>query len=220
MKILRSKQPAAEPVALPHVSELVHLAVRGAGWIPAKVLERGPDALVLAVTVRMRKLTPEQLEKLIVEFSSARGRVRLRGTVVSQDAGSPELITLGAPRSVEVLQEREYVRIRSARPVLVYAARDGMRVQSFTVDVSGGGLLLAGPDTLAIGDELTFQLTITPGVTPVSGKGRVVRIDPQGRRAVEFDSISDLDRRRLVRFIFECQRNERRRGLEGDEHRG
>jgi len=45
----------------------------------------------------------------------------------------------------------------------------------------------------------------------------VVRIDPQGRRAVEFDSISDLDRRRLVRFIFECQRSERRRGLEGDD---
>ena len=217
MKILRSKQPAAEPVALPEVSESVHLGVRGAGWIPAKVLERGPDVLVLAVMVRMRKLTPEQLEKLIVEFSSARGRVRLRGTVASQDPASPEVITLTAPRSVEVLQEREFVRIRSARPVLVYAAREGIQVQSFTVDVSGGGLLLAGPDTLAIGDELTFRLTLTPGVTPVSGKGRVVRIDPHGRRAVEFESISELDRRRLVRFIFECQRTERRRGLEGDD---
>ncbi len=217
MKILRSKQPAAEPVTLPQVSDLVHVAVRGAGWIPAKVLERGPDSLVLAVTVRTRKLTPEQLEKLIVEFSSPRGRVRLRGTVASQDPASPEVLTLTAPRSVEVLQEREYVRIRSARPVLVYSAREGLRIQSFTVDVSGGGLLLAGPDTLAVGEELTFQLTLTPGVTPVSGKGRVVRVDPQGRRAVEFESISDLDRRRLVRFIFECQRTERRRGLEGDD---
>lgn len=217
MKILRSKQPAAEPVTLPQVSDLVHVAVRGAGWIPAKVLERGPDSLVLAVTVRTRKLAPEQLEKLIVEFSSPRGRVRLRGTVASQDPASPEVLTLTAPRSVEVLQEREYVRIRSARPVLVYSAREGLRIQSFTVDVSGGGLLLAGPDTLAVGEELTFQLTLTPGVTPVSGKGRVVRVDPQGRRAVEFESISELDRRRLVRFIFECQRTERRRGLEGDD---
>lgn len=217
MKILRSKQPAPEAIPLPDAGETVHVAVRGAGWIPAKVLERGPDALVLAVTVRMRKLTPEQLEKLMIEFSSARGRVRLRGTVVSQDAASPELLTLSAPRSVEVLQEREFVRIRSARPVLVYSAREGIRVQSFTVDVSGGGLLLAGPDTLAVGEELTFRLTLTPGVTPVSGSGRVVRVDAQGRRAVEFVSISELDRRRLVRFIFECQRSERRRGLEGDD---
>lgn len=219
MKSLRSKHPAADPVVLPQEGELVHVAVPGADWIPAKVLQRGPDALELAVTVRMRKLTPEQLEKLIVEFSSARGRVRLCGTPAGQDPASPEMLTLTAPRSVEVLQEREYVRIRSARPVLVYAASEGMRIQSFTVDVSGGGLLLAGPDTLAIGEEITFSLTLTPGVTPVSGKGRVVRVDPQGRRAVEFESISDLDRRRLVRFIFECQRTERRRGLE-EEGRG
>jgi c-di-GMP-binding flagellar brake protein YcgR len=217
VKLLRSKQPAVEPVALPDVSESVSVAVRGAGWIPAKVLQRDPDALVLAVMVPIGTLTPEQLEKLIVEFSSARGRVRLRGTVVSQDPGSLEVLTLGAPRSLEVLQEREYVRIRSARPVLVYSAREGTRIQSFTVDVSGGGLLLAGPDTLGVGEELTFQLTLTPGVTPVSGKGRVVRVDGRGRRAVEFESISDLDRRRLVRFIFECQREERRRGLDGDD---
>ncbi len=217
MKLLRSKQPAAEPVALPDVAESVSVAVRGAGWIPAKVLERSPDALVLAIMVPIGTLTPEQLEKLIVEFSSARGRVRLRGTVASQDPASPEVLTLDAPRSLEVLQEREYVRIRAARPVLVYSAREGTRIQSFTVDVSGGGLLLAGPDTLGVGAELTFQLTLTPGVTPVSGKGRVVRVDGQGRRAVEFESISDLDRRRLVRFIFECQREERRRGLDGDD---
>ncbi len=217
MKLLRSKQPAAEPVALPAVSDSVSVAVRGAGWIPAKVLERGPDALVLAVTVPLKALSTEQLEKLIVEFSSPRGRVRLRGTIASQDPVSPEVLTLGAPRSVEVLQEREYVRIRSARPVLVYAAREGIRVQSFTVDVSGGGLLLAGPDTLAVGEELTFRLTLTPGVTPVSGTGRVVRVDAQGHRAVEFESISELDRRRLVRFIFECQRTERRRGLDGED---
>jgi c-di-GMP-binding flagellar brake protein YcgR len=40
-----------------------------------------------------------------------------------------------------------------------------------------------------------------------------VRVDRQGRRAAVFHEISDLDRRRLVRFIFECQRTERQRGL-------
>jgi len=219
VKILRSKADHAEPVQLPAVSESVTVGLRGAGWIPARVLESGPDAVVFAITVRTRTLTAEQLESLQVEFVTARGKVRLRGTVASQDPASPEVLTLSAPRSVEVLQEREYVRIKSARPVLVHAAREGMQVQSFTVDVSGGGLLLAGPDTLAIGDVLTFQLTITPGVTPVTGTGRVVRVDGMGRRAVEFESISELDRRRLVRFIFECQREERRRGLEG-ENRG
>ncbi len=217
MKLLRSKTPAEDPVALPEVSDTVTVAARGAGWIPARVLEAGPDALLVAITVRAPEFSREQLETLKVEFSSARGRVRLRGTLTSQDAASPELIKLTSPRSVEVLQEREYVRIKSARPVVVYSVRDRMQIESYTVDVSGGGLLIAGPDTLKVGDRLDFQLTLTPGVTPVTGSGRVVRVDANGRRAIEFESISDLDRRRLVRFLFECQRSELRRGLEGDD---
>lgn len=190
------------------------LAIGGTGRIPARVLERGEDMLVVAMTVPTRPLSSDQLEELVLEYSSARGRVRLRGTIVTQDPAEPDLVRIDSPRSVEVLQEREYVRIKSARPVLVYSDHDRNQMQSFTVDVSGGGLLLAGPDTLRSGDEVRFRLTLTPGVLPVSGTGRVVRIDGQGRRAVEFESISDLDRRRLVRFIFECQRAERRRGLD------
>jgi hypothetical protein len=220
VRLARSKKPAPAPaIELPDVSESVVLAV-GGGKIPARVIERGPDLLVVAITVPTRPLSDAQLAELIVEYSSTRGRVRLGGSLTSQDAGEPDVVRLSSPRSVEVMQAREYVRIRSARPVLVYSAREHNQVQSFTVDVSGGGLLLAGPDSLAIGDELTFRLTLTPGVTPITGSGRVVRIDAQARRAVEFEKISDLDRRRLVRFIFECQRAELRRGLDGDGDRG
>lgn len=220
MKLTRSKRHAhTAPVELPEVHEPVVLAV-GSGSIPARVIERGPDALVMAITVPARPLEPSQLASLCVEYAGPRGRVRLGGSLASQDAADPEVVRLDSPRSIEVLQEREYVRIRAARPVLVFRARGGEQVQSFTVDVSGGGLLLAGPDTLGAGEELTFTLTLTPGVAPVSGRGRVVRIDAQGRRAVEFTSISDLDRRRLVRFIFECQRAELQRGLSGEDGRG
>jgi c-di-GMP-binding flagellar brake protein YcgR len=117
-----------------------------------------------------------------------------------------------------VLQEREFVRIKSARPVLVYAGGDSLQIRSYTVDISGGGFLLAGPDTLKIGEEVKFQLTLTPGDSAIVGTGKVVRTDSRGRRAVAFDGISDFDHRRLVRFIFECQRSERRRGLMEDSY--
>jgi PilZ domain len=212
---LRPKQQArSAPVGLPEAGEGVVLSA-GGGRIPARVIESAPDELLVVITVPTRPLTQDQLGRLVVEYSSSRGRVRLAGSLAAQDPAEPDLVRVVSPRSIEVLQEREFVRIRSARPVLVFSARGGGQVQSFTVDVSGGGLLLAGPDTLSIGDELSFRLTITPGVAPVTGSGRVVRIDSQGRRAVEFSSISELDRRRLVRFIFECQRDELRRGLEG-----
>ncbi len=219
MKLVRPKQkPSPAPVELPEVGESVTLVV-GAGRIPARVIERTAEELTVAITVRARPLDAKQLNGLVVERASERGRTRLTG-VVAQDPADPEVVRLRDPRSLELLQQREYVRIRSARPALVFSARNHSQVQSFTVDVSGGGLLLAGPDSLAVGDELTFRLTLTPGVTPVTGRGRVVRIDTHGRRAVEFVQISDLDRRRLVRFLFQCQRAELRRGLDSEDRRG
>jgi len=214
MKLGRSKDNARGPVVLPEVHEVLSLNLGGTGRVPARVLERAGDSILVAITVPTRPLTPAQMADMIIEYTGSRGRVRLRGTCVVEDPADTDLLRINQPRSVEVLQEREYVRIRSARPVLVYSARDQQQVQSYTVDVSGGGLLLAGPETLKLGEEVRFRLTLTPGVLPVTGTGHVVRTDGHGRLGVVFDEISDLDRRRLVRFIFECQRAERRRGLD------
>jgi hypothetical protein len=216
VRLGKHKGSAQQPVALPQVSDTVTLCLGGGAQIPARVLECGADGLLVAITVPTRPMSPGQLQELVLESVGPRGRIRLRGTVVSQDASEPDLVRIESPRAVEMLQEREYVRISSARPVVVLGASARDQWQSFTVDVSGGGLLLAGPDTLRVGEQVSFRLTLTPGVSPVSGTGRVVRVDRQGRRAVEFEQISDLDRRRLVRFIFECQRAERRRGLDAD----
>jgi c-di-GMP-binding flagellar brake protein YcgR len=112
-----------------------------------------------------------------------------------------------------VPQRRSYARVETGRSVIVYRGRDAEQLQSSTVDLSGGGLLLDGADTLSIGEEVEFRLTLAPDAQPVTGTARVVRITPEGRRGLAFESISDLDRRRLVRFIFERERDERRRGI-------
>ncbi len=220
MRLGRRKENVQETIVLPEVHEVVALNLGGTARIPARVLERGADTILVAITVPIRPLTPAQMAEMIIEYAGSRGRVRLRGTCAIEDPNDRDLLRINAPRSVEVLQEREYVRIRSSRPVLVYSAREQHQVQSYTVDVSGGGLLLAGPETLTIGEQVKFRLTLTPGVLPVSGTGHVVRTDGHGRLGVVFDEISDLDRRRLVRFIFECQRAERRRGLDKDSDGG
>jgi len=219
VKLGRGKNEASAPVVLPGHGDVVTLAMAGGEKIPARVLERGINTVLLAITVPTKTLDHSELDGLVVEFTAAHGRVRLQGRMTIENPAEPDVLRMDSPRSIEVLQEREYVRINAARPVLVYSGRELLQVQSYTVDLSGGGFLLAGPDTLRIGEELQFQLTLTPDVMAISGTAKVVRIDSAGRRALEFDSISDLDRRRLIRFIFECQRTERQRGLE-DERDG
>ncbi len=220
MRLRRAKSEASKPVELPGRAETVTVSTAAGGRIPARVIERGPNTLLLAILVPTKPFSASDLDGLVLEYPGPRGRVRLRGAARMEDPREPDLLRIESPRSIEVLQEREYVRIQSARPVVVYAGGDRQQVQSYTVDLSGGGFLLAGPDTLKVGEEVKFQLTIAQGVLPITGKGKVVRIDSRGRLAVSFQDISDLDRRRLVRFIFECQRSERRRGLQTEERNG
>jgi hypothetical protein len=220
MKFGRAAPAKSTPVTLPGRSQSVTLVPSAGKRIPARVLESRADALVVAIMVPTEPLTYGQLEGMVLEFTAAHGRVRLTGTATVEDPSDPDVVRIDHPRSIEVLQEREYVRIKSARPALVYGAPDQIPTQSYTVDLSGGGFLLAGPDSLRIGDEVQFQITLTPGVLLISGTGKVVRVDDRGRRAVAFESITELDRRRLIRFLFEIQRAERQRGLETDDRYG
>lgn len=214
----RARSRPQQRLTLPGKGETVMLSTPTGGSIPARVLESDGDSLLVAITVNTKQLSAAQLRDMVLECSGPRGRLRLHGEFSQADPADRDLLRLTSPHSVEVLQERRFVRIEASRPVIVYTAGEpgrpgGDRVESHTVDLSGGGMLLSGAQAIGVGETLRFRLNIADGQLPVTGTARVVRIDPGGRRAVSFEDISDLDRRRLVRFIFECQRNERRRGV-------
>lgn len=219
MKFGRGHDAKTPPVELPEHAATVTLIPSSGEKLPARVLESGPQRLLVALMVPADTLTRGQLDGAVLEFNSANGRVRLTGTA-ALDPSDREVVCIERPSAVEVAQERQAFRIKTARPVLLYVGPSRMEVQSFTVDVSGGGFLLAGPDWLKVGEEIQFLLTLTPGALVISGTGKVVRIDAQGHRAIVFDEVSELDRRRTVRFIFETQRAELARGVGSDDRYG
>ena len=177
MMFRRSNRAKNGPVPLPERSDPVLLKIPGSDRIPARVLESAVQSLQVAILVPTRAFGARELEELVVEYPSARGRVHLTGTAVIEDPHEPDLIRVQGPLTAEVLQERDFVRVSSARPVLVYMGSGSEKIQSFTVDLSGGGLLLAGPDTLQIGERIEFRLTVAQDAPPIKGVGTVVRID-------------------------------------------
>ncbi len=219
MKLRRAKASSAgEEIALPERAEAVALVRSSGERMQARVAERNGNELSVALMFRPeRPLGAADANGLLLEFTNSAGRVRLQGEVTLVDR---ELVCFRDVSSVEQIQQREYVRVRSTRPVSVISGGVQSTLQTFSVDLSGGGMLLAGPSTLRVGEQIQFRLTTVQGNPPVSGVATVVRADSQGRRAVCFDEISEGDHRRLVRFIFECQRAERRRGLEEDRRHG
>jgi hypothetical protein len=201
---------------LPERSDPVAIVRPSGERIQARVAERDGDELLVVLLFRAeRPLGEGSLDELVLEFTTSRGRVRIRGTVALEDAESLRFREL---HSVEMIQQREYVRVQSTRPVLVLTGGSEGTVQTYSVDLSGGGILLAGPSTLKVGEQVRFQLSTVKGSPPITGVGTVVRTDTQGRRAICFDEIAEGEHRRLVRFIFDCQRAERRRGLGETRH--
>jgi c-di-GMP-binding flagellar brake protein YcgR len=119
------------------------------------------------------------------------------------------LLRIDDATMIEAIQERAYARVEVDCPVAINVGRE--RVETRTVDLSGGGLLLDGPNQFDLGEEL--ELTLVPGSLPVTGSARVARIDGEARPAIQFTSISFSDRWRIVRFTLESQRNEVDAGL-------
>lgn len=212
----RDEAPAATSEAeLPDHGEMLNLRTGTGEELPARVLERDAGSLLIAITVPVQALSPRALESVEIEYGSDNGRSRMQGRATVENPADPDILRIDQPRSAEVVQQREFVRISTTQPVVLYIGRDMLQMESFTLDLSGGGFLLAGPDTLQIGESVSFQLTLSPEEEPVSGRATVVRVDPMGHRGVSFVEISDSDQRRVVRFIFECQRHELQRGLKG-----
>jgi hypothetical protein len=217
---LRRAPKAQDPgeLVLPERSDPVTIVRPSGERIQARVAERDGEGLRVALMFRAEKpLENGPLDELVLEFTNARGRVRLQGTVTLEE---PELLRFRELRSPALIQQREYVRVQSTRPVLVVTGGSQGTVQTYSVDISGGGILLAGPSALKVGEQVQFRLTTAKGSPPIPGVGTVVRTDTRGRRAICFDEIAEGDHRRLVRFIFDCQRAERRRGLGEEEGSG
>jgi hypothetical protein len=212
--------PAKSKPPLPERGQTVTLVPAGGGGLPARVLERDAETLLVAIMVPIEPLSQRQLEGMVLEFVGKQGRVRLSGAASLADPSDPDVVRIEQPRSIEVLQEREHVRVKASRPAVVSSRRDPNPIESFTIDISGGGFLLAGPASLKIGDEVRFQLNLTSRELVIGGTGRVVRVDNAGHRAIAFESISELDQRRLIRFLFECQRSELQRGLATEDRHG
>lgn len=104
---------------------------------------------------------------------------------------------------------RQNVRVRADRPVVAYIGANRSPAQTHTIDISAGGLLMAGLADLKQGEPFDFELALVPGSPPVTGTGTVVRTDPQGRCAIAFKKISRADERRLDQFVFQHLRTER-----------
>jgi hypothetical protein len=173
--------------------------------LPVRTFERA-DEVVLVVLVDIDGEREGPVDTADLEYTSRRGLIKLHGEAVFEDRS---LIRFRPHGDAEVLQRRDFVRVHTPHPVTVDSGEE--RAQVYTVDLSGGGMLLADADTLDADQAVRFVISVGADRDPVEGVARVVRIREDGKRALMFEQISEHDRQRLIRFVFECMRTARAR---------
>jgi PilZ domain len=205
--------PASE-LQLPEPPHPVKLAMPSGESMPARIAAReGEELVVLMLYTLGRPLRDAERHLIVIEVTDDEGTMRLGGTATIVDHETLRFSDL------HLVQRREYVRVKAALPVEVSIGSDA-GVGCNSVDLSGGGMLLRGVGMARAGEKLEFILTIEPDDPAIRGTATIIRCDSQGNCAICFEHISEGDRRRLIRFLFDRQREERRKGLRPESANG
>jgi two-component system chemotaxis response regulator CheY len=120
------------------------------------------------------------------------------------DETAVELPLATPPSSSGAEEQRDFVRLDAALPVALQPV-DGARLDTFTIDLSGGGILVAA-GSLTPGAIVEFRLDLRLGEAPVAGRARVVRVIDDGRSALAFEQVSIADHERLIDYITNYER--------------
>ncbi|MEX2196736.1 MAG: PilZ domain-containing protein [Thermoleophilaceae bacterium] len=182
------------------------------GRVPARVERVDDGRLTLALFVRPD--TPVQWlesDEAEIEGAGERGMLRAHGTVTAEGQGRDSLVTLELS-DAEVVQRRDFVRVDATMPVTVWPEPDGAAIDTFATNVSGAGFALAGPSILEIGRQIRFRLRLPGDRPPLEGTARVVREGERGSVGCAFEVIDEHGRELIVRFTFDQQRLELKRG--------
>lgn len=183
--------------------------------LPSRILEVGPKGF--AVFRPMLDGAPIPISKrLLLTFPRGNAIWTLdcpvQATISMRvDLGFPE------PENIRRVQRREHLRVPLTMPMdyqLPIGERWGRMRQGVLQDLSGGGCLLLLNEELSPGGTLMVHLSMEAfGLMEL--KGRIIRATPAEKRhggrwlvAIEFYPISERDRDRLVKFVFNKHREE------------
>jgi hypothetical protein len=179
-----------------------HLTTGEGQTLAVSISMRG-EQMLLVLLVSPGSLLDRETDELVLESITSRGIVHVRGSVERVEQDLVRFQPFGDP---ELIQRREFVRLTAPQRVTLDDLA-GLVVDTHSVNISGGGMLISGKEPrLALETTLRFSLDLGSRHEPVVGVGKVVRAAEDDQLGIVFTEISDLDRDRLIRFIFDRQR--------------
>ncbi len=183
------------------------------------------DRLIVASPMKSGAIVPVRRGTVVkVTYTDNVAVYTFSSEVLSQNiSGIPTLI-LDRPSDSKRIQRRNFVRLDTRLTVNLSLLNEkyipsGETISATTVDISGGGMMFVCDTNMKVGDVLEAVINLSEKET-VTAIGRIVRIvenPPKSRNrysaGFEFTIIEEAERDKIIRFIFNQQRELRRKGL-------
>ena len=194
--------------------------------VASRVEDISGDRLMVAMPVNEKgvPILPLPGENMICRIAGTGCYYQFNAVYLDKGKAPIPVWFIRMPEFVEKVQNREFVRISVDYPVILRpldenGAMGGM-IFTKAVDISGGGLAVMNKTMLPLGSKAVLELDNIPGVGMLRITGRVVRcvkVDAAGDNVFhvgfQFLDLSRQHQNRLVKFIFDIQRQSLAKGI-------
>jgi hypothetical protein len=180
------------------------------GSFPAVVdMDDAEHATAMLLVRPLQSLAGTVGSDVSIDIATNRGLLHVDAHVVETSAG--EVLELLTGRT-ELIQRRSFARVDAFLEIVVTPGSEATPIPAAVVNISASGAVVSRMGDMALDDEVRLSLRLAPYEPPLDIVGRVVREFDKQFRAVHFEQIRESDRERIVRFVFDRQRLERRHG--------
>ena len=194
--------------------------------VASRVEDISGDRLMVAMPVNEKgvPILPLPGENMVCRIAGTGCYYKFNAVYLDKGKAPIPVWFVRKPEFVEKVQNREFVRISVDYPVILRpldenGAMGGM-IFTKAVDISGGGLAVMNKTMLPLGSKAVLELDNIPGVGMMRITGRVVRcvkVDAAGDNVFhvgfQFLDLSRQHQNRLVKFIFDIQRQSLAKGI-------
>jgi len=190
------------------------------GRYRTRIEEVGIRILSIGVPVSQGQFIPlREGTRLEVFFSQDSSAYTFSSVIIKRIAFPIPTFIIDYPVKIDKIQRRQYVRVPIVKPFkfqIVEREGLGQEKKGFTIDMSGGGLMFKHKDKIPEKTLLILYLRI--GDEDMELPAAVVRYIKETERnhykvSVEYKDITERTRDKIIRYIFNIQRQMREKGL-------
>ena len=191
-------------------------------YLPSRIEEIKEDYLYISMPMRKGTLLPMRLGqeiKVITRYKNS--TVGFLTRVVGRRREPIPYLIINKPEVIlPIKQKREYVRLNVSLPVRfkIIDEEDKNEIEEgITIDISAGGMLFSTKAEVKNGQKIEMEITLALE-NQFFCQAHVIRIFEKKENnaiwvAVEYNDISEADRDRIFKFIFEKQREWIKKGI-------